>query len=328
MTDRSVWAVDTPGVEHKPSDVRAQIFTAHSGESGVIAHGGGGLVATPGDSTRVRVLPCSVVAVSRYPGHVQQSYSFRVHQAVDVQIRPGASTPTSGRTDAIILRVRDRSVEGTTVPADPNSVDYWEPQVIEGVPPTTGYTEDGIAARYGISYPFVLIGLARVEANKSAVAEINFLANAIGARQKMDTPQVVPFGRNQLIGRTGTVYQDLGPKVHFTVPPWATHATMTAIISGMALSGPSSQGQLNALALGGALNPPTPWDMDTSPSGGFTRGTYAVGGTRPIPAARRGTVQDFQLRISNSGTGQVGGGVNTSILFNITFTEQIDLGWG
>ena len=34
MTDRSVWAVDTPGVEHRASDVRAQIYTAHSGDRG------------------------------------------------------------------------------------------------------------------------------------------------------------------------------------------------------------------------------------------------------------------------------------------------------
>ena len=327
MTDRSVWAVDTPGVEHRASDVRAQIYTAHSGESGIILHGGGGLVATPGDSTKVRVLPCSVVAVSRYPGHVQQSYSFRVHQAVDVQIRPGASTPASGRTDAIILRVRDRSVEGTTVPADPNSVDYWEPQVIEGVPPTTGYTEDGIAARYGIRYPFVLIGLARVEANKSAVAEINFLANAIHPRIRQAAPQVIHFDSNSMIGRTGNVYQDLGGPVWFDVPSWATHATVTAIVSGMVLRNASSYGNLSAIVAGVGLRTPTRWDMDVA-SGGFTRGTYAVAGAVYLAPAKRGTPQPFQLRASNAGTGSFGVGVGSSMILNVTFTEQIDLGWG
>ncbi|WBL18523.1 hypothetical protein [Citricoccus sp. NR2] len=326
MSDRAVWALDTPGVRHAAADARALTYVATGGVSGLVASGGGGLVRTPGDSTSVRILPCSVVAVSRYPGHVNQSYSFRVPSAVDVQIRAAGSG--GGRTDAVILRVRDRAVSGETIPEDPNSVDYWEPQVLEGVPSSTGYTEDGIAAWRSITYPFVLLGIVNVAANQSAINTVDVLAWPIAARK--DThQQILNVVARDHIGQN-TAFQDIGPRLYFDVPPWATHATITAIVMGAYNSGVSSSGLLSGLSMGQSLQQ-TNWDIDintNAQSGIYVRSTLVVTGEVNVSAARRGTVQDFRLRATNNGTGS-NFGINSgsAVHLRVDFEENIDLGW-
>ena len=324
MSDRAVWALDTPGVRHAAADARALTYVATGGVSGLVASGGGGLVRTPGDSTKVRILPCSVVAVSRYPGHVNQSYSFRVPSAVDVQIRAAGSG--GGRTDAVILRVRDRAVSGETVPEDPNSVDYWEPQVLEGVPSSTGYTEDGIAAWRSITYPFVLLGVVNVAKGQSAINTVDVLAWPIAARKDFDQ-QIYNVPSASLINRK-TAFQDIGERLYFNVPPWATHAKFQATIMGARLGGVSSRGLISALSMGQALQT-TNWDIDIAPnSGSNVRSTMVVTGEATISEARRGTVQDFRLRATNETSGSLFGVDSGSAVFlRVDFEENIDLGW-
>lgn len=324
MSDRAVWALDTPGVRHAAADARALTYVATGGVSGLVASGGGGLVRTPGDSTSVRILPCSVVAVSRYPGHVNQSYSFRVPSAVDVPIRAAGSG--GGRTDAVILRVRDRAVSGETIPEDPNSVDYWEPQVLEGVPSSTGYTEDGIAAWRSITYPFVLLGVVNVAANQSAINTVDVLAWPIAARKDFDQ-QIYNVPSASLINRQ-TAFQDIGERLYFNVPPWATHAKFQATIMGARLGGVSSRGLISALSMGQTLQT-TNWDIDIAPnSGSIVRSTMVVTGEATISEARRGTVQDFRLRATNETSGSLFGVDSGSAVFlRVDFEENIDLGW-
>lgn len=326
MADRTVWAVDTPGVSHSPADVRSEVFTAHNGESGLVASGGGGLTVTPGDSTSVRILPCAVVAVSRYPQHLNEAYSFHVRSAVDVQLRPAGSQ--AARTDAIILRVHDHVIEGTQVGEDPDALDYWAPEVLEGVPSSTGFTEEGIAAWKNIRYPFVLIGIAEVPAGSSAVGDIDVLANVVGAR-KSYTTQLTNVASASHISRNSS-YQTIGPQVYFDVPTWATHATITATVMGAYNSGQSSRGLISGLSMGQSMRQ-TNWDIDINPdsqSGIYVRQTLVVSGEVNINAARRGTVQDFRLRATNEGSGS-NFGVNSgsAIHLRVDFEELVDLGW-
>ena len=323
MSDRAVWALDTPGVRHAAADARALTYVATGGVSGLVASGGGGLVRTPGDSTKVRNLPCSVVAVSRYPGHVNQSYSFRVPSAVDVQIRAAGSG--GGRTDAVILRVRDLAVSGETVPEDPNSVDYWEPQVLEGVPSSTGYTEDGIAAWRSITYPFVLLGVVNVAKDQSAINTVDVLAWPIAARKDFDQ-QIYNVPSASLINRK-TAFQDIGERLYFNVPLWATHAKFQATIMGARLGGVSSRGLISALSMGQTLQT-TNWDIDIAPSSGsIVRSTMVVTGEATISEARRGTVQDFRLRATNETSGSLFGVDSGSAVFlRVDFEENINLG--
>ena len=324
MSARPVLMVDTPDVDHPAALFRAQTYVLSGGVSGLVASGGGGLIRTPGDSTKVRILPCSVVAVSRYPGHVNQSYSFRVPSAVDVQIRAAGSG--GGRTDAVILRVRDRAVSGETVPEDPNSVDYWEPQVLEGVPSSTGYTEDGIAAWRSITYPFVLLGVVNVAKDQSAINTVDVLAWPIAARKDFDQ-QIYNVPSASLINRK-TAFQDIGERLYFNVPPWATHAKFQATIMGARLGGVSSRGLISALSMGQTLQT-TNWDIDIAPnSGSIVRSTMVVTGEATISKARRGTVQDFRLRATNETSGSLFGVDSGSAVFlRVDFEENIDLGW-
>lgn len=320
MSDRPVWMVDTPGVDHPASDARGQVFLATGGASGLVASGGGGLAITPGDSSSARVYPCSVVAKSRYPGHVDQSYAFRVPSAVDVPIRAAGSG--GSRRDAIILRVHDRIIEGTEIPDDPNSVDYWEPVVLEGVPASTGYTEDGIAAWKQIDYPFALIGTALVPASSSAISDVAFLGNAINARSDIAEPIVYQPQRRFSVGHTGSYYEDFSDPLYFDVPEWATSATIQIHISGFHIAGGNSYGNLSATVFGGRALPSTNWNIDLTDGG--SRSSWMVAGKVNIPEARRGETTALTLRVSNGR--QVSGSTVTlddksSVVVNITFQE-------
>jgi len=295
MSDRPVWMVDTPGVDHPASDARAQVFLATSGESGFVASTGGGLAITPGDSGSVRIYPCSVVAVSRYAGHVDQSYAFRVPSAVDVPIR--AASSGGSRMDAIILRVRDRVIEGIPTSEDPNDDDYWEPVVLEGVPSSTGYTEDGIAAWKQIDYPFVLVGTALVSRSSSAVSATQFMGNIIHARSDEIDPIVYQPSRRFRVGQTGSYFEDFSDPLYFDVPWWANWATFKILISGFHLAGQNSYGNLSAVTMDRALKY-TNWNVDLSDGG--ARSTWMVAGKARIQEEYRGQTQSLRLRVSNA----------------------------
>lgn len=323
MSDRPVWALDTPGVDHTPAGVRRANYISTDGESGLIVAGGGGLVATPGDSTKVRIKPCSVAAVSRYPGHERQTYLFDVPEALDVQLRPAGSA--GGRTDAIILRVRDRILEGEVITGDPNDLDYWEPAVLEGVPSAVGWREDAIAAWKGIEYPFVLIGAVNMPKDSSAVGNIDFLGNPIGARQRSATPQVVSVASADEIGPTSGAYRSIGPDLFVDVPIWANYAVVTATVMGAYCRSRSSAGWISGSFAGNNLER-TRWDLEV-PSG-YVRGTYVVAGKVPITSAKRGTVQPFRVRATNERSGTAFG-VNSgsAIHLAVHFYENVDMGW-
>ena len=324
MSNRPVWALDTPGVDHDPADARRASYTNTAGESGLIVAGGGGLVPTPGDSTKVRILPCSVVAVSRYPGHERQSYQFEVPEALDITIRPAGSA--GGRTDAIILRVRDRILEGKVVPEETaNDLDYWEPAVLEGVPSAVGWEEDALAAWKGIDYPFVLIGSANMPKNSSAVGNIDFLGNPIHGRSRDMPPQVVSVPSANEIGPTSGAYRNIGPELFANVPTWATRAVVTATVMGAYCRNGSSAGWISGSFAGQNLER-TRWDLNVS--SGYVRGTYVVAGEVAINSAKRGTVQSFRVRATNEASGSAFG-VNSgsAIHLAVHFYENVDMGW-
>lgn len=317
MSNRPVWMVDTPGVDHPASDARAQVFLSTSGASGLVASGGGGLSITPGDSGSVRIHPCSVVARSRYPGHVDQSYAFRVPSAVDVSVRAAGSG--GSRMDAIILRVNDRSVEGAEVPDDPNTVDYWQPVVLEGVPSSTGYTEDGIAAWKQIDYPFVLIGTALVPRSTSAISEVQFLGRAINARTDQIEPIIYQPQRRFSHGQTGSYFEDFSDPLYFDVPEWANWATFQIFISGFHLAGSNSYGNLSATTMDRAIKY-TNWNIDLTDGG--ARSTWMVVGKVRVQEEYRGTTQSVTLRVSNAlRDSRVTLDDKSSVSVNITFQE-------
>lgn len=319
MSERSVWMVDTPGVDHPAADARAQVFLATSGESGLVASGGGGLSVTPGDSGSARIHPCSVIAKSRYPGHVDQSYAFRVTSAVDVPIR--AASSSGARTDAIILRVQDRSVEGADIPDDPNTVDYWFPEVLEGVPSSVRKTEDGLAAWKQIDYPFVLIGTTKVPASSSAISDATFRGTAINARSDYADPVIYQPQKRFSVGHTGSYFEDFSDPLYFDVPEWAAWVTFQIHISGLHVAGGNSYGMLSAFTMDRALKY-TRWNIDLSDGG--NRSSWMVVGKVYVSEKYRGETQSLKLRVSNqlkSAGATVTLDERSSVAMNISFQE-------
>ncbi|PXA77937.1 hypothetical protein QDX23_03540 [Auritidibacter ignavus] len=297
--ENSVWAISTGGVGHDPADARAMVFIGTNGESGLVASGGGDLKVTPGKSDHVRVHPCSVVARSRYPGRVDESYAFRVKRALDVKIRPASSTPASGRTDAIILRVHDPVIEGSTVPDTAEALqdyNYWSVDVIEGIPGSVAKTEEAISAYKKIDYPFVLIGTAVIRASQSAVDETNFLANMIMPRTYTPPPIIHKPSKRFKTTQTGSYYEDMSAPLRFDVPEWARWATFDVIIAGFHLAGNNGRGKISAYTMSRAL-PSSEWNMDLSDGG--SRSTQFTGGRVSVSEQLRGTSQTLVLRVSN-----------------------------
>src|SRR5699024_8871996 len=277
------------------------------------------LSVTPGDSGSARIHPCSVIAKSRYPGHVDQSYAFRVTSAVDVPIR--AASSSGARTAAIILRVQDRSVEGADIPDDPNTVDCWYPDVLEGVPASVRGPEDGLAAWRQIDYPFVLIGTTEVPASSSAITKTTFRGTAINARSDYADPVIYQPQRRFSVGHTGSYFEDFSDPLYFDVPEWAAWVTFQIHISGLHVAGGNSYGMLSAFTMDRALKY-TRWNIDLSDGG--NRSSWMVVGKVYVSEKYRGKTQSLKLRVSNqlqSAGATVTLDERSSVAMNVSFQE-------
>ena len=110
----------------------------------------------------------------------------------------------------------------------------------------------------------------------------------------------VPVGSGHRLDGPFTAFKTLGPPVYFDVPWWATRARVKATVQGLSAVAPGGtvvQGWVSGLAFAKSMRKYAIYEVDN------TRFNAIVWADLSIPASRRGSTQDFQLRVTNSRSG-------------------------
>lgn len=316
MADNNqVWAVDTPGAPHSAALARQSTYVTTGGVTGIVAASGPGVGTTPGSPMSVRLDPCSVVAASTYAGSYRESYSFAVEQSVDVAVEV---TGSSSRTDVIALVVTDPVLEGRDileldvngepVPGstgiDPREHEYWEAMRFTNVPSSARRNPEafrqwaqGQSVIHGPVIPYAIV----VQGANSTSLEGKvrpFFETVMGRRSNIIAE--VPVDSEHRLDGPFTSFKTLGPTVYFDVPWWATRARVKATAQGLSAVAPGStipHGWVSGLALGKSMRQYAYYEVDS------LRFNAIVWADLAIPESRRGSTQDFRLRVTNAESG-------------------------
>lgn len=226
MLDPTPWIVSTPGAQHSSEVARALAFSATQGATGVIGASSFRVTAQSTPNNTVAILPGVASAVSRYPGHVGQSYVLRNATTTNAAIAP--TTSAGGRTDAVIARVDDVGLV-SQAPADPTNYSYTKIEVIQGVPASLKYPSE-----LNLNYPFVLLAKITIPASTATITDamITNLREVVNGRETsvirtigIPSGQVSPITVNTAwpVGSnfpTAALYPASSRTVR--VPEWAT----------------------------------------------------------------------------------------------------------
>ncbi|WP_052961442.1 MULTISPECIES: hypothetical protein [unclassified Leucobacter] len=134
------------GAVHTPESARRQTYASTGGAEGV--GGAGDLLvrpwAVPGQGVRVAI--GSGLALSRYVGGEAQTYMGTAYAEQIINTTPTGSSPSTGRSDLIVMRVKDPYAQGSPWPApaleDRPAEQYVYFEAIPGVPTTTTRLQD------------------------------------------------------------------------------------------------------------------------------------------------------------------------------------------
>src|SRR5690606_15220051 len=112
----------------------------------------------------------------------------------------------------------------------------------------------------------------------------------------------IPGG--QYVAGPVSSYQSLGPEIPFEVPWWATRVKLKVFINGAYGSRGSASGRMSGLAFGRTMRQQN-WSIPQAaddPSH-WVRENFIVSADFAIPESRRGTMQTFQWRVTNTVSG-------------------------
>lgn len=314
--NNQVWAVSTPGAPHDASLARKDVYASTGGVTGLIAEGGGGVGLTPGTPMSVRLEPCAVVAKSTYAGARRQSYSFDVESSVDVPIEVTGSG--GGRTDVVALIVSDPILEDKKVAEvdangeliddseglDPRAYDYWNTHVFTSVPSSARRTPEDFRQwaikQNVVPGPVIPYAIVTQGADSTGLeGKVQpFFDSVMGRKDNIIVDQEI----TKTFTEEGSfsAYRTLGPSVLFDVPWWATRARVKAKVQGVSLYSSSRgnrSGKVSGLVFGQSMRQYRYYESGES---AWARQSFDVWADLAIPAARRGTTQDFRFRVTVS----------------------------
>lgn len=339
MADNNqVWAVSTPGAPHDARLARQAAYATTGGVTGIVASSGPGVGLTPGVPMSVRLDPCSVVAASTYAGARRESYSFDVPEAIDVAV---TTTGSGSRTDVIALVVTDPVLEGreimeigedgTPLPGsegiNPQEHDYWTAVRFSSVPSSARKSPE-VFRQWALDRPDVngpVIPYAIVTQGSNSVGLEGkvkpFFETVMGREASIIVDQEIT--KSYLETGKFNSYRTIGPSIPFEVPWWATRARVKATIQGVSTrldGGGQRSGKISGLTFGQSMRQ---YRWDTRTSSKFGRQNLSVWADLSVSSSRRGTTQDFRLRMTSQQTGATVGLDEWSHIFlEIEFIED------
>lgn len=306
MWDSVPWFVGG-GAQHSPEVARLLAYAATSGAEGIVAPEDLKVAPLDVPGGAVRVLPGAALVLNRAAGGGQQTYVARLPEADQVEI---ASTGSSGgRSDLIVAQIEDPFLPGEPWPEpdDPTVGPYVGTEVIPNVPAGTTRLQDvpGYEGRSAIT-------LARVDLPSSTgtvtAGMITDLRKVAVPRERTEVRAMNVLGDDKYIitaeseppngGQTWPAQaEDIG--IEIDIPEWATVVKVIAIWGGVAMPAGDVYGRF-WVQVARSSNPNNfkteRAGYNSNNKGEFSRETWLVSDTKPIPAVLRGTRQKFYPR--------------------------------
>jgi hypothetical protein len=332
MPDNTAWLIDGPLT--KAELARKAHFAASGGAEGIAGLNDLKVItnSTPGNG--VRVMPGSATVLNRYITPVNQSY---VVSNPAIWAVPSGSMPPSNpsaRSHLVAAVVGDPQysatghpfMPGTAIPEDElDTFQYVRFVVIPNVPSTTTRF-----SQLGLNYPGLELARLDVPANTTTITAdmIKDLRRVARPRTK-DVQWHVWATDNDVLNVTPLTYEvwpDASAK-QVEVPEWASMCYVDGFINGF-VDGNSTQTRarirVSCLTAPGGAIATSYTQYDESALG---KKNVNLGGTMKIPAAMRGTTQQFEISATTLGAGDNEGlatVVQTSCMVHLRFVEEPD----
>lgn len=304
------------GAEHGPEVSRMLAYAATSGAEGIVSPADLKVVALPTPGASVRVMPGGGVALNRYPGATNQSYTIRNATATDVSVP--ATGSSGGAVRYLILRVDDPQYGGQ-VPANRLTGPYVRFDLVNSVA--------------NLAYPYVLLARIDQPANtatitQAMITDLREVANPRTGRvlrmlrgtPSADLTTQLPSYQNWPITTPPTI----------EVPSWATHVQATMQVYGVGIINAATLGDWE-LVIGWAPGPVIISNMSTydfnqfgTASNPMRAPAMGLSLDKPVPAAMRGTTQTIRGRGGrslSSGSGFLRSDQQTQTVFDVWFME-------
>lgn len=308
------WMVD--GGRHTADIGRTLAFAATQGSEGVVGPTDLKISATAGTADgQVHMDVGAAVIRNRSTNAKSQSYVTRALTASHLDV---GSTGASGRSDLVVVRIKDPQFPPWSPVADPTVGPYAFPEIIPGVSAGTTNAKQVAALASHSAYAVARID---IPPNKSAITQdmIKDLRQLAQMQAHRSIEIGAPTPESYLNSPLGRIWPDYRPQ--FWVPEWAVGATGTAILSSVGLRGGSTQG-IFTMVLGSLRASNVGYDLD-APSQGGSRHTLVVAGGWQDVRSIAGTWQEVHLETrSQNDAGDLGDLVTvagTQQIFDIQF---------
>lgn len=300
------WALD--GATISSALARRAQYAAMSGAEGIVnaadlkvsqlAVAGNGLLISAGNAA----------ITNRYETDPNETYTIAnpgVHTILSTEMP--SSQPTA-KSYLVLITVGDPEFSQVGHPwmtsdvLDPSeAADYvyvrpWLLQVAAG---TTSF--DGL----GLNYPALALARIDIPANTTTItnAMITDLRTMARPRSLEVISNITGFSfYNMESAPVDGTYVTFGGSWSMNIPKWATSASITGWIAGIAVDGTKgAAGDIRATITGAGSSPSTFYDEnnEAATAGNWQRVTHNVGGKIAIPSAIRGTAQTVKFEAEN-----------------------------
>lgn len=287
------WAVGN-GAAASVEVARLLAHVAFNGNEGVLGAGDLAVTAltTPGGS--VQIAPGACAVLNRSPGQTYQAYAGRATSTTQVTVP--ATGSSAGRTDLLVARVEDPSVDATwPIPADPTTGPYFFPRLITNVAAGTKTVTE-----LNLGYSAIPLARLTIPANTSAITQAMITDLRTIANPRRDR-RIYTVNPATTITLSSASIADWFGSWSIPIPTWATRAVILVNLGGVrharlstTVNG-TANGQVRA-ALGTVFTQTSNYDVETSSNNIVSRFTFSGGDTVSIPSNLRGTTQTLRIQ--------------------------------
>lgn len=306
------WAID--GATIPSSLARLAQYVATSGSEGIAQLGDMKVqpLATPGNG--IRIGPGGGVVLNRYQGETPDQ-SYMVYSNTETALGPSDMPASSGsaRSHLVCVTVGDPDFSqaghpwmlGTDPPVGTeNTFQYVRYFVVQNVPSGTVNFD-----QLNLNYPALALARIDVPASTTTITSgmIVDLRQMARPREKIVQWHVNASAADALsvaVANTYEYWPDNSQKA-VDIPKWATRCYATGFIEGFRIVASCQAALMRIGAFGPGINSyPSRFDEQFSSPGNADRRNINLGGDIYIPAAYRGTTQNWQVQATVTNTSQ------------------------